>query len=112
MSQVNFKELFPKRLTEFEKDNGLITVLFKKEKPSIIEKLFFKSLLDKPYKIDLDEIGTYVWEQCNGDKSISQISELAKQHFGEKIEPCNERIELFIKQLNKNKLVGLFEKVE
>lgn len=113
MSEI--RELYPVRSCEHEpnEENGeLITVLYKNTNPSFIEKLFFKKQLEKPVKIDLDEIGSYIWLMCDGSKKISEMIDVAKEHFGEKIEPAEQRTELFINQLVKNKLAVLYKKKE
>lgn len=107
---VEFKELFPVRICEFEINNNLVTVLFKKQKPTFIEKIFFNKQLEKPYKIDLDEIGSFIWHLCDGKKNIAEITNSAREKFIEKIEPAEERVKLFINQMNKNHLIKLYEK--
>lgn len=107
-----FTGLFPIRNCKYEINNNLVTVLFVKEKLTFIEKLFFKKQSKKPYKIDLDEIGSFVWELCDGKNNVNKITELSKAHFQDKIEPAQDRVELFIKQMNKNKLISLYEKIE
>ena len=104
-------ELYPIRNCEYEKnENGLVVVLYKNTKPSFIEKIFFKKLIAKPYKIDLDEVGSFIYQICDGKLNTSEIMDKAKEHFGEKIEPVEERVTAFVQQLNKNKLVTLYEK--
>lgn len=111
MEVDKLKELYPVRNCEYEKDeNGLVIVLFKNTKPSFIEKIFFKKLINKPYKIDLDEIGSYIYEICDGKLNTTGIINTTKDHFGEKIEPAEERVIKFVEQLNKNKLITLYEK--
>lgn len=105
------KELYPIRNCEFEKnENGLVVVFYKNPKPSFIEKIFFKKLINKPYKIDLDEIGSYIYEICDGKFNTNEIVQKCKEHFGEKVEPVEERVIKFIEMLNKNKLITLYEK--
>lgn len=106
----NFDDVYPIRDCEHEMNDELVTVLYKKKKLNIIEKLFFKKLSSKPYKIDLDDIGSFIWNLCDGKNNVEQIIEVASQHFKDKIEPANERVKLFIKQMNKNKLVKLYKK--
>ena len=110
MSEI--KKLFPIKDCEFEENNNLVTVLLKNKKPSFIEKLFFKKHLEKPYKIDLDEIGSFIWHKCSGENSVEEITVLAKQEFHDKMEKAEARVELFISQMTKNKLIKLYEKVE
>ena len=105
------KELYPFRSCEYEKnENGLVVVFYKNTKPSFIEKIFFKKLVAKPYKIDLDETGSYIYELCDGKLNTSEIINKTKEHFGEKVEPAEDRVIKFIEQLNKNKLITLYEK--
>ena len=109
------RELYPVRACEYEpneENNELITVLYINKNPSFIEKLFFKKQLAKPVKIDLDEIGSYIWLKCDGSKNVNELINEAKEHFGEKIEPAEERTELFVNQLVKNKLAVLYKKKE
>lgn len=103
-------KVYPVRNCETETKNGLITVLYKKEKLTFIEKTFFKKQSAKPHKIDLDEIGSFIWLSIDGKRNIGEIIEIADKHFGEKISPTKERVELFVNQMHKNKLVSLFEK--
>jgi cystathionine beta-lyase family protein involved in aluminum resistance len=107
----NFLEYYPKRICEFEINNELVTVLFKKEKLNLIDKTLFKNRANKPHKIDLDEIGTFIWRLCDGNNSVLTIVQNCKRQFGEKIEPAEDRIELFLTQMNKNKLIQIFKKV-
>lgn len=108
----NFEEVFVVRNCEHETNNGIITVLFKKEKLTFIERTFFKKQSSKPYKIDLDEVGSFIWLQCDGKKNIGEITKITEDHFGDKVSPAKERVELFFNQMHKNKLVSLFEKKE
>jgi hypothetical protein len=107
----NIEELFPKRIFEHEEQNGVITVLYFEKNPTFVEKVFFKKQLKKPRKIELDEIGSFVWLLCDGTKSVKEITHKAEEHFGEKIKPAKERTELFIEQLYRAKLIELFEKI-
>lgn len=110
MQDKDFLDMIPVRQCEHEYNEGLTTVLYIK-KPSFIEKIFFRNQLNKPYKIDLDEIGSYVWGQINGVLNITEITNITKQHFGEKVEPAEERVVKFIKQMHSTKLVMLYKKV-
>ena len=109
MSDEEYLKLIPKRVCEDEINNGITTVLYIK-KSTFIEKIFFRSLINKPHKIDLDEIGSFIYGKINASKSIEEIISLAKEHFGEKIEPAENRVVQFMKQMHSSKLIMLFEK--
>ena len=107
----DIKELYPVRLCEHEIQDGLVVVLFKNTKPSFIERIFFKKLIEKPYKIDLDEVGSFIWHLCEGNRSIADIMKVTHDEFGENIEPVEDRVTQFIKQMHKTKLIQLYKKV-
>ncbi len=102
---------YPVRACEFIEENGIVTVLFKKEKLTMIEKLFFKKRASKPHKIDLDEVGSFIWKICDGKNTVESIIEKTETEFGEKVQPAEERVNLFINQMNSTKLINLFKKV-
>ena len=106
----NFLDAYPIRECEYEMNENLVTVLYKKKKLTFIERTFFKKVSSKPHKIDLDEIGSFIWHLCDGENSIDSIITIARDHFGEKIEPAEERTVKFIEQMNKSKLVNLYKK--
>ena len=110
MKEEKYIKLIPVRQCEHEQNNELVTVLFVK-KPTIIEKIFFRKMVNKPYKIDLDEIGSFIWGQINAVLNVSEIIDITKEHFGEKIESTEERVITFFKQMYSTKLVMLYEKV-
>ena len=83
----NMEKIYPFRSCEHEINNDLVTVLYKKEKLTFIEKTFFKKESSKPHKIDLDEIGSFIWHLCDGEKNVGEITDIAKTHFNDKIKP-------------------------
>jgi len=110
MEEINYKELIPVRQCEFENKDSLVTVLFKRE-PTKIDKIFFRWLKNKPHKIDLDEIGSFIWGKINGVLNVGEIIDITREHFGEKVEPAEERVITFFKQMHHTKLIMLYEKV-
>ncbi len=105
-------ELYPFKKFEHEIVNDFVVILFKEMNPTFIEKIFFKKMINKPYKIDLDEVGSFIWLLCDGKYDVSQIIELSKAQFGEKIEPCEQRVLAFIEQLRTKKLIELYQKID
>ena len=109
MDDQKYWELYPFRKCEHEYNDNLVVVLFKK-KPTFIEKIFFRKMIDKPYKIDLDEVGSFIWELCDGKNDLSDILQKVKNNFGDKVNPAEERVLNFIKQMKNTKLIQLYEK--
>lgn len=109
MTDEEFLELVPKRICEEEINDGIVTVLYYK-KPTFIEKIFFRKLNNKPYKIDLDEIGSFIWRKINASNNVNEIITLSKENFVEKIDSAENRVVQFMKQMHSTKLIMLFEK--
>ncbi len=103
-------ELYPIRNCEYEVNDGLVTILFVNPRPSFIDRIFFKKLSKRPRKIDLDKIGSFVWELCDGANNVQQIIEKLSDHFGEEVDPADKRVNLFITQLKRNKFINLYMK--
>ncbi len=110
VKENKFLSMIPVRQCEHELNDDVVTVLYHK-KPTIIEKIFFRWMVNKPYKIDLDEIGSFIWGKINGVLNVDEIIDITKEHFGEKVEPAEDRVIQFIKQMHQTKLIMLYEKV-
>ena len=61
--------------------------------------------------IELDDFGTFVWHSIDGVRSIYDIGQLVKEHFGDKAEPLYERLCYFIKLLHKNQFIVYMNKI-
>ncbi|MDV3104239.1 PqqD family protein [Thermococcus waiotapuensis] len=57
-------------------------------------------------RIELDEVGAYIWELCDGRKTVAEIGKALKARFGEEVEPLYERLVTFLLELRKRYLVG------
>jgi hypothetical protein len=104
--EVNLLELIPIRNIEWEKSvEGTVILLKPKfQHPFLMARVLPK--LKRPYyQVKLDEVGSFFWESCDGKKTIRDIAEEMKNHFGEKIEPTYERLSLFLQSLEKNKFI-------
>lgn len=70
--------------------NRIAQILFKRPKYSYIE---------------LDEFGTFVWQQIDGKRTIYDICMLIRDKFGEAAEPLFERATQFFQILRKNAFI-------
>ncbi len=110
-TQINLLNLIPVQKIKCEiKEDGLVVLL----KPKYFNPFLAKHLLPRmkqPYfKINLDEIGSFFWLNCDGTRTVLEIAKLHKENFGEKVEPLYERIAHFITSLEKNRLLVLKDK--
>jgi hypothetical protein len=92
--QINYLDLIPERadsLRWHEDQKGcMVLEIENKGFFNLIAQKFFKR--PRYSKVHLDEMGTFVWPLIDGQKSVSEIAALVKEHFGEKAEPLYPRI--------------------
>jgi len=103
-------ELYPLRKLEYEKDdNGLVVLIVPHS-----ENWFTRKFLPKPKspagKVKLDDIGTFVWEHCDGTRTIKAICEAMLEIFGEKINSVEDRTVTFLQTMYGEKFISLFKK--
>lgn len=72
----------------------------------IAQKFFHRPRISH---IQLDELGSFVWQQIDGQKTVGQIAENVKETFGEKAEPLYGRLVQYLKILYNNGLI-LYQK--
>ena len=73
---LNLLELVPQRVAKWEEKDGQIIIL----KPKFTHPWAVKNILPrlrKPYyRVKLDEIGSAVWQLCDGQRTVKEIGEL------------------------------------
>jgi hypothetical protein len=70
---------------------------------------FMHKLFKTPLKttVELEEFGSFVWQECDGTKNIHDISINLEENFGEKVSPVLERLLVYIKSLRDNNFINL-----
>jgi hypothetical protein len=98
----NYLERIPYRPVEIKwtvDGEGMVTL-------EIENKGFMNRLAQKLFKkpkvsyVHLDEFGSFVWLQIDGQRNITEIGTFVKERFGEKAEPLYERLAKFFQILN------------
>ena len=101
--EVNFLEMVPKMSDkiELEKKGEFITISY--ERSTFIDKVF-NFIFRKPAKIyiELDDIGTKVFELIDGNRNIGEICTLLEQDLGDKVHPVIQRTTQFMASLRRN----------
>ncbi|RKY64005.1 MAG: hypothetical protein DRP99_02975 [Candidatus Latescibacterota bacterium] len=87
-------------------DNGevVITLELKKDwKTKLLSKLFY---IPKRRRISLDEVGSRIWELCDGDHTVRDLIEFLRKRY--KLNPKEAEVSLtnYLKQLGKKRLVA------
>lgn len=105
--KANYLEKTPviKEGLNWSKDDKGIVTLHVENKGAV--KRITQLILRKPKvsHIHLDENGSFAWLQIDGEKSILDIGEPVKEHFGEAAEPLYPRLAQFFKILYDNKFI-------
>jgi hypothetical protein len=101
-TDVNLLDLIPRRTAEHEIDEArIVTVLMPRFGNRFIQRLLVPRFRSRYINIKLDEIGSEVWLFCDGARNVGEIASLMREKFGERIEPCHNRLALFFKQLER-----------
>jgi hypothetical protein len=70
-----------------------------------IAQLIFRK--PKVSYIHLDEMGNFIWPLIDGEKTVLEIGEYVKEHFGDKAEPLYERLSQYINTLEMYKFISI-----
>lgn len=111
-SEFNIKEIIPIRRFEWEEDQktGRIIILRPKFESAFCKKYLLPFFKHKFFKINLDELGTIVWKNCDGKNSVEDIKNAIQKRFNQDVEEIDERLKKFILQLHREKFVILLQK--
>lgn len=108
LNGVNYLDLTPFTINEFEVENGLVTILIKKFKSKIMQSLLPRNRTNF-IKIHLDEPGSAVWLTIDGNKNVAAIIDSISQSMGEKLPAVEQRVTKFLTQLFQQKFIGFQE---
>ena len=104
-----FLKYIPEHSTIWELNSETNFIILKK--PKFKNKHLVKYLmpyLKRPdFKINLDEIGSFVWTKIDGNTSIAEIANILELKFGDRIKPAHDRLGQFIQSLMQNKFIIL-----
>ncbi|AEH25349.1 PqqD family protein [Pyrococcus yayanosii] len=71
---------------------------------------FLARMLHGDYRrLELDEVGAYVWQLCDGRRNVEEIGRKLREKFGDEVEPLYERLVTFLLQLAKRGLITFKE---
>ncbi len=102
----NLLTLRPKWNRQWQKnENGLAVILIPKFGDHLLGKWLTHQVKNPNYRLKLDELGSFVWEHCNGRENVQEIGEKLKKKYGDKVEPIYEKLDIFFKQLEKSKSI-------
>jgi hypothetical protein len=104
--QVNLLDLKPTRNLEWETgEKDIIVLLIPKFHNKFLVKYVTPNLKHPFFHIKLDEYGSLIWNMCDGNTTIGQISDELTKVYGENFDPSFQRISNFFSQLIRDKFV-------
>lgn len=113
INYVNLWELVPQRRFSHEiLDNNNVVILIPKFTSRFMSKYVMPRLKHPFIKIKLDEIGSTVWLEIDGEKSVGEIAKILEARFGEKIQPIEERLAKFFTNLSVHNFITFKNKEE
>jgi hypothetical protein len=59
------------------------------------------------YRVRLDDIGSFIWQRCDGQTTVEQIAQALDAHFGEQVSSVIERLQLFLRQLEEGSMIRM-----
>jgi len=101
--EVNLLELVPVRNRKWEDGEGAsVVILAPRFSNRWLRKLILPRLKDPFYRISLDDLGSWVWLQCNGSRTVAEIGQDLKKEFGDNAEPVYDRLGRFFRQMEEH----------
>ena len=94
-----------RRLNWRESDDGCCILLRPKFGNSEFGQWLASRLANPDYQIRLDQIGSFVWRACDGKTPLVSIADGMRDQFGSNIEPVEQRLATFIRQMVQSRLL-------
>jgi hypothetical protein len=98
----NLLDLVPRRIREFDVDDaGIVTVKIPRFEYSWMRRHLVPRWKNPHVHTRLDDVGSFVWLQCDGETPVGVIAERLRERFGERVEPVNGRLKVFFQVLTR-----------
>ncbi len=107
--KINYLELTPVRVAEFEQNEDKVIILIPKFETPVFRKILIPPHKKENIHIKLDEIGSTLWLLIDGETKVSDLCSTMNEKFQEKIQPVEERVTYFLTQLYDNKYIKFKE---
>lgn len=107
LASVNLLELRPVRTASW-REEGERVVVERALPPArglrgLLKRLSF---LTGVKFLRLDELGTAVWCRLDGRRTVAEVCTEVRREFGERCEPAERRLQLFLGMLRREGLIG------
>ena len=107
MEEKNFLKMVPKKNESINyeiNDDGKVNIIIKRD--GLLDRIVRK-FLDTPKRrvVELDDLGSFVWKQIDGEANFNDISKKLLEHFGDKAKPLYKRLATYTKILRNNDFI-------
>lgn len=106
-ASFDFAEVRPRRLLESRDEEGCSVLLRPRLGSTRLARWVARLGGDPHYRIRLDDVGSLVWRACDGETSMAEIAIRMREHFGDRVEPVDERLAQFVRKMLKGKMLAL-----
>ena len=107
IEEINLLDIAPVCLTECEEMKGQLVIIRPKPKRrGILTILHWLQYWMAVPRIRLDDRGAFVWNHLDGRRTVGEIAQLARDRFGESIEPAEERVGRLVLMFRREDLVA------
>ncbi|MCK5571251.1 MAG: PqqD family protein [Bacteroidetes bacterium] len=104
----NLLALIPERSVEWElRDDGLVVLLVPKFRHPLLVRWVVPRLRTPVLRVKLDSVGSFIWEHCDGRRTVQSIAGKFREKFGDKIDPRHDRLALFFQMLEREHYVSM-----
>jgi hypothetical protein len=88
-------------------EEGLIRISYPVALPRLLRKMWPKTGSLGSRTLELDAMGTFVWQLIDGRRTVRQIAELVGQQYQCRTTEAELAVAQFIRQLGRRNIVGL-----
>jgi hypothetical protein len=105
---ANLYELRPVRALEYETGaDGLVSLLVPRFENRLLVRLLIPLLRRPTFRVRLDELGSFVWQQCDGSATVTEIAARAGAQFAGDPGDLLERTGAFVARLARERAVRM-----
>lgn len=104
---LDFGAVRPRRLLEWSEEDDRCVLLRPRLRSARLARWVKRLGGDPYYRIRLDEVGSLIWQACDGETSLAQIARRMRDRFGDKVEPVDQRLVQFVRSLLKGRMVSV-----
>lgn len=104
---TSWGDLRPRRLCRWEEKDGRVALLRPRFGRGWLGRRLQAVFNPRPYRVLLDEVGSFIWLRCDGEARVESIAAAMKERFGGKVEPVEDRLVSFLQSLLRGRFVEM-----